>query len=247
MKNKWLYFYFFLFVGCSPESDQSTPENLLINQVRKQHGVDQLVGNGLRFTMREMEYTRIPADNGWTYLRQHLTDDGDTIIDEWMGDLVTRTVNGAIQIITQEKANAYKNSINSVFYFALLPDALADEAVRVQLLGDVTIRGKTHHKFQVTFSEDGGGEDFEDIYLYWIEKESKTVNYFAYQFFTEDGGMRFREVSKARVVNGFRFQDYKNYKPLHPVSIYQLDSLFEAGGMEMVSEIILENIQFPLR
>lgn len=235
----------FLLVGCSSLQDEKSAENALIAEVRAAHGTDQLDATGLQFVLRGMIYTRIPSENGWNYSRLQIINDSTIIRDEWKGDTVERFMNEERQIISSEQANAYKNSINSVFYFALLPDALADEAVRVQLLDEIEIFGTEYMKFQVTFTEDGGGEDFEDIYVYWVSKKEKTMDYFAYQYFTEGGGMRFREVSNVQPIHGFRFQDYRNYKPLHDVTIFQLDSLFEAGVMELVSEINLENIQFP--
>jgi hypothetical protein len=245
MKINWLLPLLLIVAGCSSNQYAPSAEDILIDEVRTAHGSDKLDDIGLQFVLRNMIYTRVPSERGWNYSRLQIINDSTVIRDEWHGDQVERFINDERQTISTEQAHAYKNSINSVFYFALLPDALADEAVRVKILNEVEIFGTEYIKFQVTFTEDGGGEDFEDIYIYWVSKKEKTMDYFAYQYFTEGGGMRFREASNVQLIHGFRLQDYRNYKPLYDVPIFELDSLFEVGGMELVSEINLENIQFP--
>ena len=71
------------------------------------------------------------------------------------------------------------NSVNSVHYFSVLPFGLNDKAVSKKLLSDITIKGVDYYTIQVTFSEDGGGDDFDDVFLYWVQKESFKLNYLA--------------------------------------------------------------------
>jgi len=144
-------------------------------------------------------------------------------------------------------ANKYANSVNSVHYFVALPNGLNDPAVQKELLGEVTVKEKQYHKIKVTFDQNGGGDDFDDIYIYWFNKETWKPDYLAYEFHVDGGGMRFREAFNERYVNGIRFVDYNNYKTKDmETSILKIDSLFEAGSLELLSKIELKNIQVNL-
>jgi hypothetical protein len=56
--------------------------------------------------------------------------------------------------------------------------------------------------------------------------------------------MRFREAYNERFVNGIRFVDYNNYKPLNTeMTIFETDSLFESGNLKLLSKIELKNIK----
>jgi hypothetical protein len=95
----------------------------------------------------------------------------------------------------------------------------------------------------VTFSEEGGGEDYEDQFLYWINKKDLTLDYLAYQYYTEGGGIRFRAVTQRHNVNGITFQDYANYAPTDENQEFLLiDKAFTEGRVKKVSDIVLENI-----
>ena len=96
---------------------------------------------------------------------------------------------------------------------------------------------------RVTFDEEGGGEDFNDVFIYWMNKETNTMDFLAYQYFTEGGGIRFREAYNPREVGGFLFQDYNNFKPTTGIELIDMDKAFEMGEMEQVSEIVLEDIK----
>ena len=138
----------------------------------------------------------------------------------------------------------YSNSVNSVHYFAMLPYGLNDPAVNKKFIGETNINGKDYFKVEVTFKKEGGGKDYEDVFLYWFNKESYKLEYLAYSYITDGGGMRFRESYNERFVNGLRFLDYRNYKPeSKDVSLVDLDSLFEAKQLKLLSKIELKNIE----
>ena len=107
--------------------------------------------------------------------------------------------------------------------------------------------GKTYHLLQITFREQGGGEDFDDIYLYWIEKETYLIDYLAYEFYVDGGGKRFREAINRREINGVQFQDYNNYKADDAGDLFIVDDLFREGKLELLSEIINENVKIKLK
>lgn len=153
------------------------------------------------------------------------------------------TVNGEQKDIPQNRAFIIQNSINSVNYFALLPYGLNDKAVFKTYKGSKTIKGLDYHVIEVKFSEDGGGKDFEDVYVYWINKNTNKVDYLAYSYVVNGGGLRFREAYNERYVEGIRFVDYNNYKPNDAVvGLTELPNLFETGQLKLLSKIELEHI-----
>ena len=95
---------------------------------------------------------------------------------------------------------------------------------------------------RVYFDQAGGGSDHEDVFLYWFNKETKTMDYFAYSYQTDGGGLRFREAVNTRTIGGILLQDYVNYKPAdETVSLDTLQSMFVSGNLEKLSDINLEN------
>ena len=79
--------------------------------------------------------------------------------------------------------------------------------------------------------------------MYWFNKQSFTVDYLAYEFHVDGGGIRLREAINPRMVNGIRFVDYKNYKPKEKVAISSIEALFKADKLELLSEIVLTDIE----
>lgn len=225
------------------DTEQLTPEQELVARVQAAHGVDQLEGKEVSFTFRDKQYVRYVFNNAFGYSRSGLNEEGEMVIDSWRGDDFERTVNGVTVQVTEKDANAYKSSINSVFYFALLPASLTDPAVNVELLEETKIKGIEYAKIKVTFDEEGGGEDHNDIFIYWLNKETSTMDYLAYEYFTNGGGIRFREAYNPRTVGGFRVQDYSNFEPPSGVELIDMDKAFELGRMELVSDIVLTEVK----
>ena len=94
----------------------------------------------------------------------------------------------------------------------------------------------------MTFQQDGGGVDFEDVFIYWFEKETFNIDYIAYLYHTNGGGIRFREVTTEHFINGIRLVNYNNYKPKRYVKFEDTDIEFLEDNLSKVSEINLENI-----
>jgi len=97
----------------------------------------------------------------------------------------------------------------------------------------------------VTVSQEGGGEDYEDVFMYWIEAETFKAYYIAYSYIEDDGvGIRFREAYNERFINGLLFVDYNNYKSEDAtMDLLGLDKAFESGSLNLLSKIELENIE----
>ena len=109
--------------------------------------------------------------------------------------------------------------------------------------GEKDIKGKTYLEVQVTFKKENGGEDFDDIFLYWFDKEDQSLDYLAYLYHTDDGGIRFRETINQREVNGSIIQDYINFKPENKnIDINTIREIYNNGKLIELSRIINENV-----
>ncbi|HZH85747.1 MAG TPA: DUF6503 family protein [Brumimicrobium sp.] len=217
----------------------------IIDSVYLKYGSQFIDQSNIYFDFRDFQYAYVQDKAGLKRSRKFTNDKGEEVFDLWQGNSLVRTINGKPIELIEKDERAYMNSINSVFYFAFLPKSLKDPAVNTELVDEVEIKGKMYYKIKVTFDEDGGGEDFHDIFLYWIAVEDYSMDYLAYQYFTEGGGVRFREVSKTQEVKGILFQDYFNYGPKEDMmdDYINVDSYFSANGLKVVSEIKLENIR----
>src|SRR5690606_975588 len=169
--------------------------------------------------------------------------DSTKVVDVKGAQGFERFVNDSLVPLKDSIANLYLNSVNSVHYFAYLPYGLNDPAVNKELLGEVGIRGKEYYKVKVTFDRQGGGKDYEDIYLYWFNKETFKPDYLAYKFYVDGGGIRFRAAYNERFVGGIRFVDYENYgASLDGTSFYDVELLYERNKLKLLSKIVLEDI-----
>jgi len=195
----------------------------------------------ISFTFRDRTY-EVSHSSKKRILKRILITDTSKVVDIKTGNKFQRFINDTLVDLHDSLANKYGNSVNSVHYFASLPYGLNDPAVKKELLGEVSLKGSDYYKLKVTFSQEGGGDDYDDIYVYWINKATWKADYLAYEFHVDGGGMRFREAYNERYLKGLRFVDYKNYKPKDKGSIIMIDSLYNANGLELLSEIKLENI-----
>lgn len=196
----------------------------------------------LEFDFRNRHYTASRKDGLFTYTRE-FTDTTGRIKDVLNNDGLIRYRNDSVLEIPEERRQAFTRSVNSVIYFALLPSALNDEAANKEWIEETTIKGEPYDLVRVTFDQAGGGEDHEDTFLYWFHQEKHTMDYFAYSYETEGGGIRFREATHPRKAGGILWQDYVNYKPEdEAVPLKELQSMFAADSLVRLSEIRMENI-----
>lgn len=218
---------------------QTNPD--LISQVVEAYGgfPDTL---HLVFDFREFHIVIDQRAGRYQYER-HFVKEGDSIRDILTNEGLRRNVNGRDVKLTPKRAKAYSNSVNSVVYFALLPYRLQDGAVISKELDPMTISGKDYRVLQVSFKKEGGGEDHEDEFVYWFSKEGLQLDYFAYSYATDGGGIRFRVRSNTQELdNGLILQDYVNYKTDSlSTALIDLPELFEAGQLKEVSRIEIEN------
>ena len=242
------YFYLFsilFIVACKPANKELTAQQI-IDKTIVYSGADKVSNSEITFKFRDKSYAAIRNNGNFKLFRDYIKD--SLTIDEVVtNNGYERLINAHPLKVADSMISKYSNSINSVHYFSVLPYGLNDKAVKKKLLKSSNIKGKEYYKVEISFSEDGGGEDFEDIFIYWIGKKDFLVDYLAYSYHTNGGGKRFRVLKEQCVKNGIRFVDYHNYKPLSKeITLIDIDKAFEENQLKKVSEIVLKDIEVKL-
>ncbi len=222
----------------------TSPAGIIIKDCIEAHGGAAFETALYTFDFRNKSYLFDYDHGSFSYESIFRHEKGNVIRDILTNEGIKRKIDGKNVSLSDDKKSSYAQSVNSVHYFAFLPFFLRNDAVQKELLGEESINGKAYNKIQVTFAEENGGNDHEDIYIYWINKENKTMDYLAYSYNDPDDiGVRFRAAYNARVVEGIRFQDYINYKhdPETPVS--NLATLYQEGSLKELSRIELRNVR----
>lgn len=242
MKYSLLLILSLLLLNCETQPNTLSADTM-IQKSMEDSGVNKLNSSILSFDFRDIHYVAIRANGSYEF--QRIQKDSSNVVRDILNNKgFERFINDSLVVVPDSMATKYASSVNSVHYFAVLPYSLDGKAVNKTYLGDVKIKDKTYYKIKVTFNEDGGGEDFDDVFIYWIHSENSKIDYLAYSFKEDDGiGLRFREAYNERYINGVRFVDYNNFKPKDKTSkLENLDVLFNENQLELLSKIELENI-----
>ncbi|MGN7513947.1 MAG: DUF6503 family protein [Allomuricauda sp.] len=229
-------------IGCKQEPKKELTTQEIVDNSIADSGGKLFNDHKVTFDFRDKSYVSENVDGQRVFKR--ISDLDSTIItDVKRGNDFERYMNDSLVMVHDTMAVKYANSVNSVHYFVRLPYGLNDGAVNKELLGKETIDSKEYYKVKVTFDQQGGGDDFEDTYLYWFDIESFKPEYLAYDFHVNGGGQRFRKAYNERYVNGIRFVDYENYKPKNDgTDILEIGQLYNKGELELLSKIELKNI-----
>jgi len=232
----------FYAASCGSEPDAQS----IIDKVIENHGGVLYENFKASFDFRGRHYVMQHQGGSFQYER-HFSNNSGQIKDVLNNEGFRRLLNDQDITDTVKKAAAYSRSVNSVVYFALLPYRLNDPAVNKTYLGIGEIKGERYYKIQVTFEQEGGGDDYSDEFVYWIHTENLTMEYFAYLYFTDGGGKRFRAPFNSRTVGGIRFSDYENYKELNDkLGIENYDTEYDQDKLELLSKIELENLEVQI-
>ena len=227
-----------LLAACDRGPDRQA--QAVVDEAIRAHGGERYQRATVVFDFRDKHY-RLRRNNGQFRYERTFRDSTGRVRDVLDNAAFFREINGKKAALTEKQTRSFSASLNSVAYFALLPYGLNDAAVRKRYLGVTTLEGEPYRKVQVTFGSEGGGTDHTDTFVYWIHRRRHTVDYLAYT----NEGLRFRRAVNSRVVNGIRFSDYVNYESLfHPrAPVAKLDSLFTAGRLRKLSNIVTENVR----
>ncbi len=232
----------FTFFGIS--CDSRTEAEKIVDATIDAYGGALYETSAITFDFRGTHYSIFKSPTAFEYSRE-FSDSTGQVVDVLNNAGFTRKVNGVlIDTLTEGRIGAFSRSVNSVAYFAFLPYGLNDAAAIKTYLGKTTIKGKEYHQVKVTFQAEGGGDHFEDEFLYWFGVDDSQMDYMAYSYHTDGGGVRMRDVRATREVGGIRFQDYNNLKAARKETpLDSMQVLYETGALVKLSEINLENIK----
>ncbi|PQJ32427.1 hypothetical protein BST92_11040 [Nonlabens arenilitoris] len=230
----------------SCDNKPSLNADQIIDKALHAHGSDLLENSVMEFNFRDIAYKATRNSGIYEFTKTRATD-STIVIDILNNETSKRTINKIPQKIADSTMANYASSVNSVIYFAQLPYSLNGTAVYRKLIGEKIIKNQPYYKIKVTFDPNGGGEDHEDEFIYWIHKETFHIDYLAYSYCEEDCGYRFRESVNRRSLKGVTIQDYNNYKEsVQDPDLSQMDQLFIDENLELLSEIKLEEVQITL-
>lgn len=239
-KGYWII-VLLLITACNEKTKEPTAQEIVDKSISVSGG-ENYVTNDIAFRFRDIDYTASGPSNKRTLTRSFHKDSA-RIKDVRTQKGFKRYVNDSLIVLSDSLANVYANSVNSVHYFAYLPYGLNDAAVNKKYLGKVTLDTTEYYKIEITFDQAGGGEDFDDIYVYWFNSKTYKPEFLAYEFQVDGGGQRFRKAFNQRVIGGIRFVDYQNYKNTQLENpIHNIDEMYQSGNLELLSEIKLEDI-----
>jgi len=243
----WSVFLFISCICCNSKPKQTEEEKKaqeIVDKAIAVHGGENFTNINIAFDFRDRHYTAHRNNGKYTYARSFRDSTGQAVEDILTNDYFKRKINRQEVDLSAERKTAFSESVNSVIYFALLPYGLNDQAVQKTYLGETTIKQQPYHKIKVSFEQEGGGIDYEDEYIYWIHQKTFRVDYLAYSFHTDGGGLRLRVAYNPQIVGGIRFQQYINYEPQQKsAKLLDLDQLYESGQLKELSRIELKNIK----
>ncbi|MBO0936178.1 hypothetical protein J2I47_06435 [Fibrella sp. HMF5335] len=229
--------FLLLTVACQSGKNAQT----LIDQAITAHGGDAWQGKQIEFDFRNFHLVLLQQGGQFRYERTHPDSTGTIIREVLTNDGLTRSLNGQPQVLDTAQAGKYSRAVNSVAYFVLLPFKLRDPAVLADYVGEATVDGQLYDKVRVRFRAEGGGKDHGDVFCYWFNQKTHTMDYLAYS----EGGPRFRKAMNPQVVGGIRFQDYINYKgnPADTTASIRYDQQYMAKQLTELSRIENKNIR----
>lgn len=206
----------------------------IIQRCVETHGGKNYQNFDVSFDFRKYKI-RIKNDKSlFSYERTTQDSMNNTVRDVLSNTGFVREINGKKQTLSAKDEDKYKEGINSVAYFVLLPYKLMDASVNLSHVGAIDLDNQKYDKIKVWFDAEGGGKDHQDVFCYWINQKTHTLDYLAYA----NGGPRFRKATKRETVKGIVFQDYENYEILDktiPTSDY--DKAFKEGKAKLLSKI----------
>lgn len=229
----------------APETEANRQARAIIEAATAAAGLEGMNEAAFAFRFRDKEYRYQRTNGTFTYERWWTDSTTNEVTRDVLdNDGLVRYIDGRVADITEKKRKAYSNSVNSVIYFAFMPWVLNDPAVIPTYLGRDTIKGEVLDQIEIAFTTENGGEDADDEYMYWFTPDTRQLKYLAY---SHPGGKapRLREAYNEREVGGIIVRDYHNWNtPGNKArSIKELPAGFDAGELNLLSEINLEDVR----
>ncbi|MFY0598293.1 MAG: hypothetical protein JXR03_01395 [Cyclobacteriaceae bacterium] len=220
---------------------KSQNPNDLIQKSIEAHGMNSINEKKISFSFRNKDYSVSRKDGNYTYTR-FFEKDSKHIQDYLYNSTELHRLIGEDTLeLSEDLKGKYASSVNSVLYFFQVPYVLTDDAALTEYAGKDKVGEESYHLVKITFEKENGGNDHDDVFLYWVNDQTFLIDYFAYRYSTNRGGVRFREAYNRVKKSGITFQDYVNYKADKKTPLTKLSSLFEQGRLEKLS--LIENEQ----
>ncbi len=225
------------------QSSASSPEAVaLLKSSIAAHGGSKYETAHYAFVFRKKTYTFHNDKGAYKYTVSY-DSGGATYNDQMTNTDFSRRLNGVETQLSEKQRNGSRQGLNSVIYFATLPHKLNDPAVNLSHKGSTQIKDKSYQVLEVTFDKEGGGKDYEDTYYYWINDTTKLIDFLAYNYKVNGGGVRFRSAYNPRRIEGILFQDYINYKAAVGTPLADLPKLWERSELKELSRIETEKVK----
>jgi hypothetical protein len=225
-------------ISCTDTGKGDEKAFQIVEKCIEEHGGKNYRDINVSFDFRQFRVHL--TQKGGTFVYDRTTKDSlnNEIHDILTNDSFAREVNGKKQDLSQKDTDKYKEGLNAIAYFALLPSKLSEPAVVLKYLGEASIENKKYDKIGVSFEASGGGKDHHDTFCYWIDQAGHTMDYLSYS----NGGPRFRKAIKRERVDGVVFQDYENYEvPDSTLATFNYDKAFTSGNVKLLSKIQQSN------
>lgn len=220
--------------SCKKEDTTESKAKEIIKKAVEKHGGKNYEKFDISFDFRAFK-VRLKQD-GENYRFERVTEDStkNQIKDILTNSSFERQINGEKKVLSEKDFSKYKEGFNAIAYFVLLPNKLLDAAVISEFIGNEVLEGKKYDKISVKFKKEGGGNDHDDLFCYWFNSETNTMDYLSY----ENGGPRFRKAVNRKEVGGIIFQDYENYEILDKnIPTTEYDKAFKIGKAKLLSKI----------
>jgi hypothetical protein len=251
-KTAFILFYIaILLVACNAKiatnnnmvtnAKELTKAEFLLSESIKAHGGVLYDTAHYSFVFRGIRYEFKNAGTSFEYTKFSKTNT-TTVKDVLMNENFIRMMDNDTLLLDDKTKKAATGAINSVIYFATLPHKLNDASVIKKIIGETIIDNEHYSILGITFQKEGGGEDFDDQFHYWINKKTNKIDYLAYSYNVNGGGIRFRSAYNRRVIDGITFQDYINYEVKLGTPLNILGNLYESGVLKELSRIDTENV-----
>jgi hypothetical protein len=216
--------------SCTAQKDADPKAAAIVRQCIEVHGGRNYRNFDISFDFRAFQVRLKHQGGRFHYERSTRDTTGKTIVDVLNNDGLSRTIDGQ----AQNPEEKYRESVNALAYFVLLPYKLNEPAVNLKYIGETSIDGQSYDKIEVTFDQAGGGKDYQDVYCYWINQATHTLDYLSYA----TGGPRFRKATKRVNVGGILVQDYDNYEIKDStLATRDYDQVYREGKAVLLSKI----------
>ncbi|MGB6037732.1 MAG: DUF6503 family protein [Cryomorphaceae bacterium] len=232
------------FFSCSEGSTKVKPISrgeAIVDSAIAYHGGTLYENVDLSFGFRGRSYQAIRQDGNFEYINTYRDSSGNHL-RRLTNEGFSQELNNQPISLSLKDSTLRAASVNSVIYFALLPGMLKTEAAKKEFVGKEEIEGNEYFKVRVTFSQEGGGEDYDDVFLYWFSTDNYAMDYVAYSYQEDEGGSRFRKAYNRRSVNGMVFQDYLNMMGPAPDSLSFISEMFKSGKLDTLSVIEVDRL-----